>query len=706
MNASGMTMLKRLTVIVATVLALVTQAGPLSAQPLPPNGKPDFSANLIVGGTDPSNPKEAWIGIHVRLGPGWHTYWRSPGDAGAAPEFDWRGSQNVTTVEVEWPAPTRITSAGIDTFGYDKEVVFPVHVRLRDPHTPTHLSLKLALFVCSSICTRSDLNFDATIAPSARCDGPLALINQWRTKVPHANAPDLALSAITLEGKPSSHLRVTVTSATPLNTPDLFVDGDDSVIAGRPQRRAHDGQSTIFMLPLSGTNAAHPVKPLHVTLVDGNRAVEATLNPTPPVALATRKAATPVTPAAHAPLTLWSMLAVALLGGLILNFMPCVFPVLSLKMLSLVGQAARDTRTVRTHFLASAAGVVASFVLLAAALAALKALGAQIGWGIQFQQPIFLVVMAAILVALSANLLDLYDIHLPSNIGGIVGQSAGHNSMAAHFFNGLVMTLLATPCSAPFVGTAIGFALSQGPWQIFEIFAALGLGMASPYLVLAALPQVARLLPRPGRWMLTVRRIAAIAMAGTALWLLTILADIAGLRAALIAGASFGLLLWLLALRRQQFAHTIAGALIAGLAGIAIFMADERSPPAAAHAVDGIAWQALAPQKIQAMVKNGHTVFVDIGAAWCVTCKVNEAKIDSSAAIHRRLAEEVVPMRADWTRPDEQVGAYLRSFHRYGLPFNAVFGPGAPNGIVLPELLTPTAVLDAFDRAAAKTASH
>ena len=697
-------MLKRLTVIVATVLAFVIQAGALSAQTLSPNNKPDFSATLVVGGTDAKDPNDAWVGVHVRLGPGWHTYWRSPGDAGAPPEFDWRGSQNIAAAEVEWPAPHRIISAGIDTFGYGEDVVFPVRLRLRDPQAPTRVSLKLALFVCSTICTRNDLHFDASITPGARFGGPLALIENWRAKAPQANTPDLSLTALKLSATPSPHLQVTVNAERPLRQPDIFVDGDDAVTAGRPQVSAHDGRSTIFTLALSGTNAAHPGKPLHVTLVDGDRAVEAVLNPAP--AAPAGKAAVADKQTAHAPATIWAMLAVALLGGLILNFMPCVFPVLSLKMFSLVGQTTRDTRTIRTRFLASAAGVVASFVLLAATLAALKALGAQVGWGIQFQQPLFLVAMAAILVALAANLLDLYEIRLPYRLGGIVGQGTGHDSMAAHFVNGLVMTLLATPCSAPFVGTAIGFALSQGTWQIFAIFAALGLGMASPYLALAALPQVARFFPRPGRWMLTVRHVAAMAMAATAIWLLTILAEIAGVRSALIAGASFGLLFWLLAVRRQRFAHAIAGTLIAGLAGVAILTAGGRPQPAAAHAVDGVRWQPLAPQKIHALVQDGQTVFVDIGAAWCVTCKVNEALISNSAAIRQRLADDVVPMRADWTRPDDNVGAYLRSFHRYGLPFNAVFGPRAPNGIVLPELLTPTTVLAALDHAAVKTASH
>ena len=265
-------MLKRLTVVVVAVLTVALHAAPLSAQ-TPPGTlqslKPDFSATLVDGGVDRSDPTIAWVGVRVRLGPGWHTYWRSPGDAGAPPEFDWRGSRNVAGADVKYPAPRRIISAGIDTFGYEHEVVFPVRLLLRDPKAPTDVSLKLALFVCSQICTRNDLTLHATLAPGARFDGPMGLIDKWRAKVPRKNTPDLSISAIKLAPTPKPHLDVTVTSAAPLVQPDLFVDGDDDIFAGRPQRASHKGNTTTFAIPLDGPKAAHPAKPLHVTLVDG-----------------------------------------------------------------------------------------------------------------------------------------------------------------------------------------------------------------------------------------------------------------------------------------------------------------------------------------------------------------------------------------------------------------------------------------------------
>ena len=691
---------------VATALGIVLHGGLLFAQTAAPATKPDFNAQLIVGGADKADPALTWLGLHVRLGPGWHTYWRSAGDAGAPPEFDWSESQNVAAIEVEWPAPHRFTDAGIDTFGYAGEVLFPVKVYLQNPREPSHVSLKLALFVCGTICTRNELHFDADIAPGARFDDRLDLIGRWRAKVPRQQSPDLSVASLRLETAPPAQLRIEAHAKAPLVAPDVFVDGDNAVVAGHPKLTASPNGTSVITLPIEGVGATHPNKPLHVTLVDGDRSVEAVLPPQRPSAISAAQTATGLTQASQKTESAWAMIAVALLGGFILNFMPCVFPVLSLKLFSLLGHPSRGAGAIRARFVASAFGVITSFVLLAAMLAALKTAGAEIGWGIQFQQPLFLVAMAAILVALGANQLDLYEIRLPWRLAGLFGQSAGGQSIASHFFNGFVMTLLATPCSAPFVGTAVGFALSQGVWQIFEIFAALGLGMASPYLVLAAVPQVGRFFPRPGRWMLVVRRVAAIAMVGTAIWLLTILGEISGVQTALLAGASFGLLVWAVAVYRQRFAHAIAGTLIAGLAGIAIVIAGGRLTPASETASRNVQWQPLVPQQIQTMVQSGRTVFVDIGAAWCVTCKVNEALIINSGPILQRLTSDIAPVQADWTKPDVTISAYLQSFGRYGLPFNVVFGPGAPGGIVLPELLTQETVLNAFDVASSKTPLH
>jgi suppressor for copper-sensitivity B len=688
-------------VATATLLLVLCHATSLMAQNRQSPVKANYSAELLTAGVDPQAPGSAWIGLDVRLGSGWHTYWRSAGDAGAPPEFDWSGSENVADVIVEWPAPKRITDAGIDTFGYADHVLFPVNVRLRDTAKPAHVSLKLALYVCSTICTRNDLQLEAAIRPDIHADDKQLIIDEWRDKVPREQAEDLSIRSVRLEQGPPARLRVSVIANPPLTKPDVFVDGDSAIVAGRPEFTAGYSGASFVTMPLQGVDAARPMGPLRITLVDGDRSVEAML---PQQGAPSLTSSAMVAPPAGAnpptPVSLWSMVALSLLGGLVLNFMPCVFPVLSLKLLSLLAHPSHDAGAIRVRFAASAGGVLASFLALAAVLATLKSTGAQIGWGIQFQQPLFLIGMAAALAVFAANLLGLFEIRLPWLLARPLSQATGGHSIASHFLNGFVMTLLATPCSAPFVGTAVAFALSQGPLYIFLIFAGLGVGMATPYLLLAAVPQVGRLFPRPGRWMLHVRAVAAAAIAATALWLLTVLAQVSGPQTALLVGAALGFSAWILAVIRQRFAHAIAGVLILMLTGFTALASYRQlqSPPVISQDVQ---WLPLASARIDAMVRNGQTVLVDIGAAWCITCKVNDALIIDSEAIHRRLKTDVTPVRGDWTKPDTSIAAYLQSFDRFGLPFNAVFGPGAPAGIVLPELLTQEAVLNAF-----ATASH
>ncbi|MGJ4946309.1 protein-disulfide reductase DsbD family protein [Bradyrhizobium sp. HKCCYLS1011] len=688
-------MFVRLTAVVALLAALAL--APAAAQTAGFHPKADVSTRLLVGDADDAG-SAAWLGLDVRLGPEWHTYWRSAGDAGAPPEFDWSGSQNVADVTVEWPAPRRFTEADIDTYGYENHVLFPLHVRLKDASAPAHLSLKAVLYVCSVICTQNEAQLEAEIAPGSHQNAAQTQIDEWRHKVPRNSSPTLSIQSLRLERQPKPHLVIEAHAQPELTAPDVFVDGDLAVAAGRPHVEPRAEGDALISIPVNGLDQTGLQRPLRVTLVDGERALEAAL---PQVAAAPSSS---VSKTAAATSSIWVILGIALLGGFILNLMPCVFPVLSLKVVSLIDHRTTDAPPLRAALLATAAGILASFAALAVTLSTLKAAGAQIGWGLQFQQPAFLIAMSVVLVAFAANLLGLFEIGLPWWLGSRIGQAGHGRSLAGHVFNGFVMTLLATPCSAPFVGTAVAFALSQQAPQILLVFAGLGLGMASPYLALAAVPRLAALLPRPGRWMIAVRALAAAAMIATTLWLIIILAEISGIATAGVTGALLLAFVLALAASRIRLRHAIPAAL--ATAAIALVVVAATRPPATETKGQEILWQPLVPAEIADQVRTGHTVFVDIGASWCVTCKVNETLVLDGAAVHRRLASDVIPVKADWTKPNDTIAAYLKSFDRYGLPFNVVFGPGAPNGIVLPELLTQEIVLDAIDTASRPVTAH
>ncbi|MEC8775881.1 MAG: thioredoxin family protein, partial [Pseudomonadota bacterium] len=380
------------------------------------------------------------------------------------------------------------------------------------------------------------------------------------------------------------------------------------------------------------------------------------------------------------------------------NLMPCVLPVLSLKLLSVVAHGGQDPAHVRRGFIASAAGIVFSFLLIAGGLIAVRSAGVAIGWGIQFQQPIFLVAMTLILTLFACNLFGLFEIILPGRLGNIAGSAGDSNSLGGHFTTGAFATLLATPCSAPFLGTAVGFALSRGAAEILGIFFVLGIGLALPYLAVAAFPRLATQLPKPGNWMNWLRRILALALIGTAVWLVTVLAVQLGINGAVSIAAISALIVSVLALRRLPASrlgqHAVKVAFVLGLA--ALFVGEFSTPPSAPSSASAAEWEWFDETAIARYVASEKTVFVDVTADWCLTCQVNKKLVLDTAPVADWLDESnVIRMRADWTRPNPAISTYLARFGRYGIPFNVVYGPKAPQGIALPELLTDRIVMEA-----------
>lgn len=609
---------------------------------------------LVAAQTAAGDAASLKMGLHFRLEPGWKIYWRTPGDAGYPPKVDWAGSDNVGTPAISWPAPKRFTLAGLQNHGYGGEVILPLDVPVTVPGAPVTVAAGLDYLACAQICVpmQAHLRLDLPAGP-AQPSAFVHDIGRFLALVPGDGARHgLKVEAVEAVGDgDDAALRVTVAASEPLDHPDVFVEPAELGSFDAPRvSLSQGGRRAIIEAAVVKGTLQRPLAgaPLTLTVVDGNRALEA--------------AATPV-PGAAAPMGgatgggLLPMLLVAVLGGLILNLMPCVLPVLSIKVLGALSHGGAERGHVRAAFLASAAGIIASFLALAGAAVAVKAAGSAVGWGIQFQQPVFLVIMIALLLAFAANLWGAFEIRLPSALMNVGPSGVAHHTLAGHFLSGAFATLLATPCSAPFLGTAVGFALARGPAEITAIFAALGLGLALPYLAVAAWPDLARRLPKPGAWMVTVKKAMGVALAGTALWLGTVLAAQVGMS----AGA----------------------------------------PPPADKAA--IAWAPFDQGAIRAAVAQGKVVFVDVTADWCITCKVNKAAVVERGAVAARLAAGgVVPMRADWTKPDDGIARYLASFDRYGIPFNAVYGPGAPDGIALSELLTEAEVLAALDKAAAR----
>jgi suppressor for copper-sensitivity B len=647
------------------------------------------------------------LGLEFDLKPGWKIYWRSPGDAGLPPRADWSGSENLKQAELAWPVPHRFSLFGLETFGYGGQVVLPIRAEVELPGEPLNLRAKVDYLLCEEICIPYTAELALDLPPGDGARAPQAfLIESFRDQVPGLGAErGLGITGVALAGsREEPILQVSARSDRPFKAPDLLVEAPPGFQFGAPEvSLSDDGKAAVLRAAVSRGPAEGALEgtALTVTVTDGARGVE--------TGAVARFLAPPQADLA----TLAGILALALLGGLILNLMPCVLPVLSLKLLSVAQQGGRQSGAVRASFLASAAGIVFSFLVLAGVAVALKAAGLAVGWGIQFQQPLFLSALAVVMALFACNLLGFFEVPLPGFVGRLAARGAGEgephsrrHSLGGNFATGALATLLATPCSAPFLGTSVGFALSRGAVEIFLIFTVLGVGLALPYLLVAAAPRLVAWLPRPGPWMVWLRRVLGLLLAATAVWLLTVLAAQVGVpAAALTAGLLLGLALVLWGGRRLAPKARLATPLLATLLALAAFAlpagvgSPQRAPDSSA--ADTLAWRPLDAAAIAGLVAEGRVVFVDVTADWCITCQVNKKLVLDTEAVNARLdTSGVVRMRGDWTLPSDAISTYLAGFGRYGIPFNAVYGPGAPKGVALPEILTRDAVLAALEQAA------
>jgi suppressor for copper-sensitivity B len=619
------------------------------------------TARLVSAVTGTGDLRDLPAGLDITLKPGWKTYWRSPGDAGFPPELKFDGSENVASAHLQYPTPHRFELFGLQTFGYKEQVVYPIAVTPERPGEAVKLRAHLRYLVCEQVCIPydADLALDIPAGPASPSD-QAPLINRFQAMVPsHSTGAGLQIANVRIAA--GNKLVVEARSDVQnFEAPDAIVEGLNGLLFGKPGVEL-DGteRHATLTLPIEVNDGSETSGIVTLTLTDGDRSTETRvyLHGLAPGTLATTAVATPQ-PAEPAQSPLWLILGIALLGGLILNVMPCVLPVLVLKLTSVLQHGGGEGEHVRMSFLATAAGIVSAFLALAASLAGLKLAGHEIGWGIQFQQPVFLAILATVCLVFAANLWGLFEVPLPAMAGDlalVADQRARNHKVLGAFLTGVFATVLATPCSAPFVGTAIGFALSRGGAEIFAIFLAMSIGLALPYLAVAAAPHLAVMLPRPGRWMVWLRKLLGISMAATALWL---------------------------------------GWILAGQMGLL------REVPASQVQGEAVHWQAFDQAAIPGLVAQGKTVFVDVTADWCITCKANKALLIDPPPVSTMLNQDnVVPMVADWTRPDPAISRFLAQHNRYGIPLNVVYGPKAPQGIVLPEVCTVETIVQAIRQA-------
>lgn len=617
------------------------------------------------------------MGLKITLDDEWKTYWSSPGLAGAPPSIDWQGSSNLADVEWLWPVPQRMMVYDVETYGYKHEVVYPLQVTVVDPNKALALQAKTTMLVCREVCIRAQVALELNL-PAIANSIDKASSKQIQPYI--ADVPvDISATSASLQllgwDSTSSKLLVEVAG---LTTPviDAFVEGVDFTLFSKPQISQQDGVTRLTMRAedMAGTPARlDREQQLQVTLTYQQGGVTFTDVITPTVVEQT--------------LPSWIyMLLLAVVGGFILNLMPCVLPVLSIKLLGVVESASESTAQRRINFLLSAAGIFVAFWLLALLFIALKYFGISFGWGVQFQSAAFLLVMIPVLVLFALNLLDKFDVQLPQSLmDKLSGSSKGH------FYQGIFAVLLATPCSAPFLGTAVAFALAGSSWQIMVIFSGLALGLSLPYLLIATWPNSVKVMPKPGLWMVRFRQFLASLLCATLVWLVWLLQAHLSMMLWSIFSVIICIMVIILVVKPGPKSLVSIFAVYLLLANTIIWSPSSVTMLQEQNAQSGseIHWQAFEPERISEYVAEGKTVFIDITADWCITCVVNErAVLQRNDIITQLNADNVIAMKGDWTKPDRNIEAYLNRYGRYAIPFNQVFGPALPNGKLLPELLT------------------
>ena len=638
-----------------------------------------------------------WVALRQRITPGWHTYWTNPGDSGETPRLEWALPGGFTAGEIQWPHPERLRVGPAMSYGYTDEVVLPVAITAPAGLTPgarVTLRGQASWVVCEKTCVPEDapVALDLTVAAGPPTPDPhgAPAIAAARRAVPTAS-PWSASFAVTAD-------TVTLSVAAPGLTSERLAEawfyparwGVIEHAAPQQVRAAADGLTLAMVRgPLPETVAG----PIEGVLVVTER-LDGVLSRT---ALAVR--AEPR--AADRPATaLLVAMALALAGGLVLNLMPCVLPVLSVKALGLVHHAGGR---LRGHGLAYTAGVLVSFAAVAGALLGLRAGGQQIGWGFQLQSPVFVTLLADVLFVMALGLSGA--IVLGGRWTGAGQSLAGRAGFAGSFFTGALATVAATPCTAPFMATAIGWALTQ-PWlSALLVFEALGLGLALPYLALTLVPAWRRVLPRPGPWMVWLERLLAIPLYATVAWLVWVVsrqAGPAGVAAALAGLAAIGAAAWLARAGGGAGARwrraAVAGAVVLALGAAGATAFDPAREARAARA--GTGWEPFSAARLAELRAAGTPVFVDVTAAWCITCLVNERVALRSAAVTDAFARKgVVTLKADWTRRDPVITRVLASFGRSGVPLYLLYPAGpAADPAVLPQILSERLVLDAAEK--------
>ncbi len=693
-----------------SVLALASRGQSQTYQ-----GKELVKAELLADTNAVVPGKSFTVGLLLRMAPGWHTYWKFSGDAGIPTELKWKLPPGWKAGEIQWPIPVKTIDPGdIQTYGYQDEVLLMQEITppAKIDNSPVKLSADATWLVCEKICIPGNASLQLELPKSTTsASANTKIFTRFRRLLPQ-NWPESKVATANWT-RTGSDLRLSLKSATLANYPraDFYPLPEGETVVGHPKLESRGANEVVFRVPIE--SASKDLSSIQGLIVFGQ-----SLDGTDRAAWQTPKSA--IASANSAPSRgVFTFLFFGFLGGIILNLMPCVLPVISLKIFGFIQQAGQSRQKILRSGIAFGAGIFAWFIGLALLLIALKAAGREITWGgFQFTNPYFVLALSVIVLVFALNLFGVFEISLPQGVTrGLLSSTSGQHE-AGSFFQGLFATVLATPCTAPFLGTALGFAFAQSPAIILLMFVAIAAGMSAPYLLLCAQPAWLRFLPKAGPWMLHVKQFMGFLLLATLLFLLYVVGAQRGLEGAIWASC------FLLVI---SIACWMKGAFVLPTASIAkrsvvlmlmlvlvvasgVYFIGGKFHSANIASVDSRLrgdWQAFTPERLQAELEQGHSVFVDFTAAWCLTCKFNEANVLENSAVREAFQRHaIVKLKADWTNGDPVITKLLQQFGRPGVPLYVLYPGKSDQPIVFPELLTKSMLLEKLETTSRAVASQ
>ncbi len=688
-------------------------------------------ARLVLSAATAKPGDTITAGVHLKMDPGWHTYWKNPGGPGLPTTVAWQLPEGVSAGEIEWPLPEKYVTQEITTYVYHDEVVLLVPLKLSPELKPGALEFKAKIqwLECEVACIPGDADVQATLTIGAETkpSASAALIETWRGKLPK---PAEGMSPRAFWEKAASGssrpLMIEWSATVGVAEPDFFPDPYDAfevepetvVVSAAPERirlrkvvKKLDGDwpqevGGVLVQKLNGQLQSFAATvPIAATRGAAGSDASSSAGTTPPVSS-----------------SLWLMLVYAFLGGMILNIMPCVLPVIALKILGFVSQAREAPARVRKLGLIYALGVLCSFLLLAGIVIGVKAAGQSAGWGMQFSNPQFIVLLAVLITLVALNLFGVFEVSVSGRLMGSASDLAAKQGASGAFFHGVLATVLATPCTAPFLGVALGFAFAQPTPLIILMFLMVGLGLAAPYVVLSWNPGWLKFLPKPGAWMEHFKVAMGFPLLATAVWLVSLTTTFYGERSWWLGMflVLVGTAAWVFGtfVQRGQRRRVLAGviALLLLVTGYTWALdsnlqwrspvTDSRESSPLAHAPEGYPWQPWSREAVAAAQAEGRPVIVDFTAKWCVTCNATvKPALERKEVIERLKADNVAALLADYTRFPQEISEELERFNRAGVPLVLVYSKAADRApLVLPEPLSPRpsdyskVILDALDK--------